>query len=256
MESETGPIGQPAEPAAGHGGSVSLVHTYRTPLRGREDIMSEPHAKDLRHPDGCILIFAKAPRPGQVKTRLLPALGAEGAAALHRLLVTQTVATVGNAALAPATLYCTPTSSDPFLAGLAADAGMALAVQQGQDLGERMAAALGATLQQARYAVLVGTDCPALNEAYLAEALEVLASGHDAVLGPALDGGYVLIGLSRPPEASLFDGIPWGSGEVLAHTESRLQALGWSWRALSPLRDLDRPEDLEALWGPRRAVAQ
>ena len=213
------------------------------------------HAKELRYPDARILIFAKAPRPGQVKTRLIPALGAEGAAAVHRLLVTQTVATVANAGLAPATLYCTPTSSDPFLTTLASDARMTLAVQQGRDLGERMAAALEAALHEARYAILVGTDCPGLSEAYLAQALEALVSGRDAVIGPAVDGGYVLIGLSRPPVPALFADIPWGTDQVLAATQARLEALDWSWEALSPLRDLDRPGDLEALWGPLRAAA-
>jgi len=118
--------------------------------------------------------------------------------------------------------------------------------QVGADLGERMHHALGTALARAPRAVLVGSDCPALDAAYIEEAFTALATA-DLVLGPALDGGYVLIG-ARRLDRRLFDGVPWGTGEVLAQTLARAAALHWEVALLAPLRDIDRPEDLAA-WG-------
>ncbi len=202
----------------------------------------------FRHPEARILVFAKAPRPGEVKTRLIPALGAEGAAALHGLLTTQTVATVARARLAPAVLCCAPTAEDRFLACLAEEAGMALYTQRGADLGERMMHAIADAQRAARYVLVVGTDCPALDEDYLEEALDRLAAGVDVVLGPAVDGGYVLLGLSRPVDWRLFRGVPWGSAQVLTATRARIQRLRWRLHELPFRRDLDRPEDLARMW--------
>jgi glycosyltransferase A (GT-A) superfamily protein (DUF2064 family) len=105
-----------------------------------------------------------------------------------------------------------------------------------------MATALDSALERADRAVLIGTDCPGYHGAYLSAALDALTD-HDAVLGPAADGGYVLIGLRRPA-AALFAGMPWGTDAVLAGTRSALASLGWSWVELPTLSDLDRPEDL------------
>ncbi len=200
------------------------------------------------HPDARILVFAKAPRAGAVKTRLIPALGAEGAAALHRLLTTHTVATLSRSRLAPLTLCVTPDVDDDFLRALARRAGMALEAQEDGDLGRRMAAALRHAQVESTRVLLVGTDCPNLDEAYLDAALEALESGADVVLGPAEDGGYVLVGLSRPVDGRLFEDIDWGTERVLVQTRARVQALGWSWRELPSRWDVDRPEDLARLW--------
>lgn len=105
-----------------------------------------------------------------------------------------------------------------------------------------MCRALSGALEGASRAVLIGTDCPGLSAALLEEALEAL-NHRDAVLGPALDGGYVLIGL-RIAAPTLFQGIPWGTDQVLEMSRVRLRALGWCWHELEPLRDLDRPNDL------------
>jgi hypothetical protein len=94
--------------------------------------------------------------------------------------------------------------------------------------------------------VLVGTDCPALTADYLAQAFALLDGGADAVVGPAEDGGYILIGLRRT-DKRLFDGVAWGTASVLDETRARLAALGWSWQELETLWDVDRPEDLERL---------
>lgn len=106
----------------------------------------------------------------------------------------------------------------------------------------RMQGALTDALRRAPAAVLIGSDCPGYSAAYLCSAFTALAT-HDAVLGPAHDGGYVLIGLRRI-DPSLFAAIPWGTGDVLAHTRTRLAALGWHWHELATQHDIDRPEDL------------
>ena len=106
-----------------------------------------------------------------------------------------------------------------------------------------MHAAFRRALAGAPAAIVIGCDCPALTPGHLREAAVALVGGADAVLVPAEDGGYVLIGLGRV-EASLFERIRWGESSVLAETRERLAALGWRWRELETLWDLDRPEDL------------
>ncbi len=192
-----------------------------------------------------VIVFAKAPRPGAVKTRLIPALGAAGAARLHERLVERTLATAAAAGVGPLEL-CGDPASAPFLAARAAAHGAALTAQGPGDLGARMHRAFERALTSAPAALAIGCDCPALTPQHLREASAALAAGHDAVLAPAEDGGYVLIGLARV-HASLFERIRWGGPEVNADTRARLGALGWRWRELDTLWDLDRPEDLERL---------
>jgi len=98
-------------------------------------------------------------------------------------------------------------------------------------------------LRRHPFVVLIGSDCPALRPADLRAASRILRAGADAVIAPAEDGGYPLIGLRRVSRR-LFDGIPWGGPEVLARTRSRLPALSWHWRELRTLWDVDRPEDV------------
>lgn len=191
-----------------------------------------------------LLVFARAPLPGASKTRLIPALGADGAARLSARMLRRTLATARGQATE---LWCAPDTAHPVFAECAAEFGVRLHTQQGTDLGQRMAHALAEAFGRARAGVLVGTDCPGLCAADLAEARAALATeggeGAEAVLGPAVDGGYYLIGLRRPaPE--LFADMPWGGPDVLAETRRRLRELGWRWHELAPRRDLDRPEDL------------
>ena len=193
-----------------------------------------------------ILVFAKAPVPGEVKTRLIPALGAAGAATLHERLVDRTLATAAAAATGPVELCCAPDDPHPVLAALARERGAALAAQGPGDLGDRMHAAFGRALAAAPAAIVIGCDCPALAPQHLRAAAAALAGGADAVLAPAEDGGYVLIGLART-DASLFAGIAWGGPDVLEHTRGRLRALGWRWQELETLWDVDRPADLARL---------
>lgn len=204
----------------------------------------------MRYPQGRIIVFAKAPEPGAVKTRLIPALGAEGAAQVSARLITRTLDLLRDCALAPCELHVSPDIGHPFFRSLA-DA-PPLRPQRGADLGARMQAALAAALTQADFAVLIGTDCPALDCAYLQQACAALARGRDAVLGPAEDGGYVLIGARRSAPA-LFAGVEWGSARVLAQTRARCGSLGWDCQELPTLWDLDRPEDLARLDAGQRA---
>ena len=199
---------------------------------------------NLPFPDARIMVFAKAPVAGAVKTRLIPALGAEAAAALHATLTRHCITMAVEAQLCPVELWCSPDTDHPFFTQCRNDFGVPLHQQQGNDLGARMAHAFDSALQQNPCAVIIGTDCPALTAQDLRMAIDTLRDGFDAVIGPAEDGGYVLLGL-RKAAPRLFEDVAWGSGEVLAVTRERLKRLQWRWRELAPRRDVDRPEDLE-----------
>lgn len=190
-----------------------------------------------------VLVFARAPTPGKVKTRLIPALGAEGAAALQRQMTRDTLARACALSGATVELWCTPDVNDPFFVACAADFSITLQLQQGQDLGERMLNALRATLAHSELALLVGTDCPDLGTEALRAAGRTLEQDGQAVLVPALDGGYVLIGL-REVADRLFQDVDWGTDRVLQQTRERFRELKWTCSELPALRDLDRPEDL------------
>ena len=192
-----------------------------------------------------LLVFAKAPRPGTVKTRLAPLLGEEGAAALHARLVKHTLKTAARAALGPLELHGDP-ADDDFLRYCATQYGAALLAQSPGDLGCRMQAALGGALARAARAILVGSDCPALTARHLRLAAKALDEGRDAVFAPTEDGGYALIGLARC-DPHLFRGVPWSTSDVMAETRRRIGDLGWSALELDTLWDVDRPEDWERL---------
>ncbi len=194
-----------------------------------------------------IIVFAKAPTPGQVKTRLIPVLGEAGAAALQRQLILRTLRTAAAAALGSNELWCAPGLEDAFLAGCAGEYGFRLRDQGEGDLGSRMARALESALAEGALALLIGCDCPVLTAAYLREAAAALEQGEDAVFGPVEDGGYVLVGAARTPVAELFEDVPWGTSAVMQLTRARLARGRWRWRELAPLWDVDRPEDLTRL---------
>ena len=192
-----------------------------------------------------IAVFARAPVAGAVKTRLIAMLGAEGAARLHERLVERTLATAVEARLGPVELWCSPDTSHPFFTQCAARFGVELHRQDGADLGDRMHRAFESALDRHRALLLVGSDCPALEPRDLAAATRALDT-HDAVLIPAEDGGYVLVGLTRP-HATLFEGVAWGTPAVMEATRARLVASGLRWAALPALWDVDRAEDYARL---------
>ncbi|MBU0498606.1 MAG: TIGR04283 family arsenosugar biosynthesis glycosyltransferase [Gammaproteobacteria bacterium] len=189
-----------------------------------------------------LLVFAKAPEPGRVKTRLIPALGGEGAARLHHRLLERTLAEATGLPDVETELW-SPDPGHPVIVELAAAQGAGVREQRGRDLGERMGHALARGLAGASRAVLIGSDCPNMDRAYLMQAFAALEEA-PVVLGPALDGGYVLIGLREACPPGLFRDIPWGSAQVLEISRARLRESGLAWIELPPQRDLDRPEDL------------
>lgn len=193
-----------------------------------------------------MIIFARAPVPGRVKTRLAVEIGARAAARLHARLVERAVRSAVAARVGSVELHCAPHTRHPFFARLAARTGIVLRAQRGGDLGARMHRALERALREARFALLMGSDCPALRSADVRRARRALRSGTDAVFAPAEDGGYTLVGLSRS-SAQLFSGIAWGGAEVMATTRARLRTLGWSWQELRTVWDVDRPEDYARL---------
>lgn len=230
--------------------------------------------------------MAKAPVPGLAKTRLAPALGFEGAAAIALRLLQHAVAQAVAAGLGPVTLWAAPDTRHPVWAQLQAQHRLDLharhrldlqaqhqldlqvehqldlqvqhqldlQVQGDGDIGQRMAHVFErAQAQTGGPLLLMGTDLPGLSAAVLREAAAALA-GYDAVLVPALDGGYGLIGLHRPAPG-LFDGVAWSTPQVMAQTRERLAAAGLRHAELPPLADIDEPADLLHLpagWLPPR----
>lgn len=207
-----------------------------------------------------LALFAKAPVPGYAKTRLIPRLGAAGAAALAAGLIARTLALAAAVRPRAATLWCAPEAAHPaFTALVAPYPQLARRSQADGDLGARMHAAFVDELAHGP-TLLIGCDCPPLAPAHLHAAARALLGDAtqapaDAVFLPAEDGGYVLIGLHRPQPA-LFAGMPWSTPALMAATRARLHAAGLAWREPATLWDLDRPADYarwRAATGPAAA---
>jgi rSAM/selenodomain-associated transferase 2/rSAM/selenodomain-associated transferase 1 len=206
-----------------------------------------------------LIVFTRWPEAGKVKTRLVPPLGPEGAADLHRRMAESTVEGARAFAAGRAAGHAAghATVQVRFSGGDAARMrewlgcpapGLDFAPQGPGDLGERMARAFGdAFASGARVAVVVGTDCPGLTADVIARAFSS-ARGGDLVLGPAADGGYYLIGMRRDLARSavprVFEGVGWGTDEVLGQTLARAREAGLAVRQLETLADVDRPDDL------------
>jgi rSAM/selenodomain-associated transferase 1 len=201
---------------------------------------SGPPADRLR-----VAVFAKAPVAGEVKTRLIETLGEAGAAQLHASLVRHALFAATLAGVGRVELWCAPDETHAFFGECARDMGARLHRQQGGNLGARMAHAFEASLSAGRQLILIGSDCPALAAGDIERAAVALAS-HDAVMTPAEDGGYVLVGLSRRVPG-LFDGIAWSTASVMEATRQRLRKAGARWHELPTRWDVDRPEDYTRL---------
>ena len=195
--------------------------------------------------DTHIIIFAKAPLAGFAKTRLIPALGEEGAATLAKQLFNHALIEALASQVASVELCVTPSLESQCWAQFDFPEGLALSEQGEGDLGQRMAKASKRALKDHAYVLLMGTDCPNLDRHYLDHAVEEL-SAHDACLTPVSDGGYALIGLSAF-HASLFEGIPWSTDKVASLTLERFRCLDWQVAHLKPLHDIDEQEDLKFL---------
>jgi len=192
------------------------------------------------------LVFARAPVAGKVKTRLIPRLGAEGAAKLHEQLVRHTLAQARAANLGDIILCCTPDVAHPFFSRCAEECATTLWPQPAGDLGKRMYTALAWALQSAARVILVGSDIPALDAGVFRAASTTLESDSDLVLAPAEDGGYALLG-ARKIDPAIFRDVDWSTARVMRQTRERIRALGWSWRELPTLWDVDRPDDIDRL---------
>ncbi len=182
-----------------------------------------------------LVLFTRYPEPGHAKTRLIPKLGAFGAAELHRRLTERTLATLRKTGL-PIEIWVTGAPVAAFEAWLGTDTPIWL--QPSGDLGARMDQA-----SRPSPAIVIGSDIPLLAVSHIEQAVVLLRSGKVA-LGPAEDGGYYLVGLPEPVPL-LFADMPWSTSDVLAETIRRLSANGILYGLLPVLPDLDRPEDLE-----------
>jgi rSAM/selenodomain-associated transferase 1 len=189
-----------------------------------------------------LIVFARAPVAGRVKTRLVPLLGAQGAARLYAQMVERALRTALAARIGPVVLYCSPGVDHSYFRKIKKRFGIRLRPQGRGNLGERMYRAL----RRHPGAVLIGSDCPALRPADLRAAARALRSGADAVLSPAEDGGYPLIGMRRASRA-VFDKVAWGGAKVLGQTRARLRRLEWRWKELRTVWDVDRPADVARL---------
>lgn len=194
-----------------------------------------------------VLVFTRYPQPGSTKTRLAKVLGNQGAADLQKKLTETTLARTRKFLRqnrAAAAVYHEGGSREKMRRWLGPD--LDYRAQSGGDLGQRLTGAFGAAFGQGYLrVVIIGADCPDLLASHIEKAFAILRS-RDLVLGPATDGGYYLIGLSRHVPA-LFTAVPWGTGSVLAKTLEVAVQKGLSLAQLEPLSDVDRPEDLEHL---------
>ncbi len=206
-------------------------------------------AEQQRH-RALVQVFARAPVPGTVKTRLIPILGAQGATELHCRLVQRALSTVAIARIGPTEVWTTPPADAAFIQVCRRLLGIPVHLQPEGHLGERMLAAATSGLARAERVLIVGTDVPGMHHEDLRRAYQALLDGADVVLGPAEDGGYWLIGMRRT-DPELFAGIAWGSATVLEDTRARLRNCGWTWAELATHWDVDRPEDVSRLAGDR-----
>lgn len=191
------------------------------------------------------IIFAKAPHAGFAKTRLIPALGEKGAARLARQMLKHTLDSAIAAAIGPVELCVTPEIASPSWAEAEIPQAVEITEQGEGDLGERMARAAQRALAKDSAALLIGTDCIEMSAKLLHEAVAALKR-NDAVIYPAADGGYALLGFNRF-HASLFSGIAWSTGTVASDTVKRIHALGWVLETGALLHDVDEPGDLKYL---------
>lgn len=201
-----------------------------------------PMAPSSHSATTALIIFAKAPVAGLAKTRLIPALGREGAASLAARLLDHTVGMGVAADFDHLEICATPDTSHHTFQRLASLYPLVLTTQGEGDLGARMHRALARALDGHDRVLLVGTDAPSLDAAVLRQAAAALDTC-DAVFVPALDGGYVLVGLTHA-EPALFSEMPWSTPQVMQATRARARASQLAWTELAPVADIDEPADL------------
>ena len=194
---------------------------------------------------GVLLVFAKSPEPGQVKTRLIPDIGVDAATNLYKELLTRTLNTSVNSIFSEKQLWISGNKEHSFFDSFHKINHFKVMPQTGKDLGERMYKAFNEALNENHHAVLIGCDCPELNISDFQSAVAMLESDKDLVLGPAEDGGYYLIGLKKN-HIELFTDVEWGSDTVFSKTISIAEKLNLNIGLLTKRSDIDRVADLQA----------
>jgi rSAM/selenodomain-associated transferase 1 len=195
--------------------------------------------------EASLLVFAKSPVVGQVKTRLIPDIGPEAAMSLYEELLTRTLNTANNSTIKDIQLWLSGDPNHPFFKTFNELDAIKFKQQTGKDLGEKMFNAFENVLTDCSYAILIGSDCPTLTINDLKSAAEMLEGDKDIVLGPAKDGGYYLIGL-RKNNAELFSNIDWGNDSVFSKTTAKVEKLNLNLGLLTVRSDVDRFSDLQA----------
>ncbi|MGI0116889.1 TIGR04282 family arsenosugar biosynthesis glycosyltransferase [Zooshikella sp. RANM57] len=194
-----------------------------------------------------VILFAKPPQAGAVKTRLIPALGEQGALSVHQRLLDRTLAIMQQL---PASLNIQLCLAEPIVKpDVMSDyffGQWPVCLQQGDNLGERLANAFKSNFAWADQIVIIGSDCPVLTADYILQAFTALTKKNDVVIGPAEDGGYVLIGLSRFIQA-LFLNMPWSTPQLFNETITQLNNQQVSYHLLTELWDVDVPADVKRL---------
>lgn len=218
-------------------------------ISSAETLISE-NTSDLNHPTLIgkpirIVIFAKAPVPGFTKTRLIPALGDDGAAELSKLLLQYTVNQALAAGIGVVELCVTPAKEHPIWQTVELPANIEWSCQQGGDLGNRLSGAAQRVVGNGEAMLLTGTDCPELSAERI-RASAIALKSYDTSLIPAVDGGYVLLGLKRFIP-SIFTNIPWSTSSVVKLTRGRILENGYTVKELPVLHDIDEPQDLRFL---------
>lgn len=192
---------------------------------------------------GALLIFSKAPVSGRVKTRLIPGIGRRRALSVYQELLTKTLRTARKAGFSSIQVWVDGELTHHYFNHLKNRHSVKLYKQRGKNLGQRMFNAFETALHQHSYAVLIGCDCPSLEYSDLIASAKYLKNKSDIVLGPAVDGGYYLIGL-RKNNAQIFSGIKWGKEKVFTDTCTNIDALAWKLDLLPRRWDVDRTAEL------------
>lgn len=190
-----------------------------------------------------IQIFTKAPILGNVKTRLAQEIGAEKATELHISMFEHILSVSDSLPNTDIEIWYTPAKPHSYFEKLR-ELHFTTKQQTGEDLGDRMIAAIKEGLLNYESIILVGSDCPAIATKHLKQAFDILTAGYPYTFIPATDGGFVLIGATEIKEA-IFRGIKWGSSDVMSKIEENLILHDKSYRLLTPLQDIDRESDLK-----------
>ena len=190
-----------------------------------------------------LIILAKAPIAGHAKSRMIPVLGAEGAAQLHQQITHWMLQRFNNQGDYLVELWCASDIEHPFFQACASEFGVTLKLQTGDDLGERQFIAMTDALEDSEHVVVIGSDVVSLTVNDIQHAFDRLQQGSELVISPAEDGGYGLIGCSKI-DRRIFSHVPWGEAEVYAEMVRNLNHIRFNWQPLSQVWDLDRPDDL------------